>query len=413
MLTAWALLRLHDRATFGNALVVGFTAGFACLTRITALSFILPALVWIAMTRGGEERRGRLTYTATAFLVMAALVAPFLISCAIATGDPFFAINYHTGYYRFGENLPIDRPMTAAEYIRRKFAGHPLGTLDVAINGLFVRPFATSWQPFGIWLAGLPMLLPAAALAGLAMWPFSARGRLMLVLLVTSLVPYAFTWNISGGGEWRFTMHALPIFLIAAVYAIAVLIRAVRTRPSLRPFALPAAAVIAAAIAATALYMALPWFTVREAIANGEAANIMADRRGWVFYREDWSETHAEGLARVRVSRGARTTLHFPLPKKREYQVVIRVDPVAPERQNRLDVLFNSQLVRKIDLLWDPQRFGSYRLTLPADWVVVGENKLTLIPGTTVTAGSAGSRFTWLDPADVVGVRMWYLRVLD
>ena len=39
---------------------------------------------------------------------MGAVVAPYLISCAIATGDPLFAINYHTVYYRFAEQRPID-----------------------------------------------------------------------------------------------------------------------------------------------------------------------------------------------------------------------------------------------------------------------------------------------------------------
>jgi Dolichyl-phosphate-mannose-protein mannosyltransferase len=412
VLTAWALVRLHGRASFGHALLVGFTAGVACLTRITALSFILPALLWIAMAPG-QERRARLAYTATAFVIMTALVAPFLISCAIGTGDPFFAINYHTAYYRAGESLPFDRPMSAAEYIRQKFASHPVATFDVAINGLFVRPFAIKWGGFGFWAKSLTMLLPAAALAGLAMWPFSSRGRLMLVILVASLVPYAFTWNVAGGGEWRFTMHALPMFLVAAVYGVAALVGAWRTRPPLRLLALQAATVAAVAIAAIGLYIALPWFTAKEAVANGEAANIEADARGRVFYREGWSATHADGLAHVRVSLGERTTVHFPLPKKREYQVVLRVDPVAPDRQDRLDVLFNSRVVGRIRLLWDPARLGSYRMRLPAEWVVVGDNRLTLVPGTTVSAGSAGPGFAWLDPADIVGVRMWYLRVVD
>jgi hypothetical protein len=34
------------------------------------------------------------------------------------------------------------------------------------------------------------------------------------------------------------------------------------------------------------------------------------------------------------------------------------------------------------------------------------------LPDTTVTAESAGPRFAWLDPADRIGVRLWYLRVL-
>ena len=412
VLSAWALLRFHDRASFGNALLVGFTAGAACLTRITALSFILPAFLWIAMTSNGD-RRTRLTYVAAAVVIMTALVAPFLISCAIATGDPFFAINYHTVYYRFGESLPIDRPMSAAAYIGQKFARHPVGTLDVAINGLFVRPFATKWEPFAIWARGLAIGLPALALAGLAMWPFSARGRLMLVLLIGSLVPYAFTWNVGGGGEWRFTMHALPILLVAAVYAVAAVVRAARARPAMRPVVLRGAAVVAIAAIATAFYMALPWFTTKEAIANGEAVTIEAGARERVFYRQGWSETHAEGMVNVRVSRGARTSMHFPLPRKRGYEAVLRIDPIDPNRQDRLDLLFNSQLVGRIRLLWDPQRVGSYRVWLPAEWVIVGDNELTLIPGTTVTAGSAGRRFAWLDPADTVGVRVWYLRVME
>jgi Dolichyl-phosphate-mannose-protein mannosyltransferase len=412
LLSAWAMVRLHDRASFANALLVGVTAGAACLTRITALSFVLPALFWISMA-GRSERGARLAYGATALVIMTALLAPFLISCAIATGDPFFAINSHTSYYRFGEGLPIDQPMSVAEYLRLKFAHHPVAMLDVAVNGLFVRPFSTAWQPFDIWIRGLTAALSAAALAGLAMWPFSARGRLMLVMLVGSLVPYAFTWNIGGGGEWRFTMHVVPGFAVAATGAIAWALQAVRTRPAMRPIALRAAAIAAVSAAGLALYMALPWFTAREAIASGEAVTLEAGQRGRVFYRSGWSKPHAEGLATVRVSRDARASVHLPLPKKRSYEVVLRLDPVAPERQDRVEVLFNQQLVGRIRLTWDPQRVGAHRVFLPIEWVKVGDNELTLVPETTVTAGSAGARFAWLDPADTVGVRMWYVRVLE
>jgi 4-amino-4-deoxy-L-arabinose transferase-like glycosyltransferase len=412
LLSAWAMVRLYERASFGNALLAGFTAGAACLTRITALSFVLPALFWIAMA-GRSETRARLAYGATALVVMTALVAPFLVSCALATGDPFFAINYHTSYYRFGEGLPIDQPMSTAEYLRQKFARHPVATLEVAVNGLFVRPFNMAWDPFDIWIKGLAAALAAAALAGLAIWPFSARGRLMLIVLLGSLVPYAFTWNIGGGGEWRFTMHSVPIFAVAAASAIAAVLETVRTRPAMRPIAARAGAVAAASAAALALYIALPWFIAREAIARGEAVTLEADQRGRVFYRKGWSMAHTEGLATVRVSRDARTTVHLPLPTKRSYQVVLRVDPVAPERQDRVDVLFNQQLVGRIRLTWDPQRVGAHRVYLPIEWVKVGDNELTLIPEARVAAGSAGPRFAWLDPADTVGVRMWYVRVLE
>lgn len=412
LLSAWALLRFHDRASFANALILGITAGVACLTRITALSFVIPALIWI-LAAGTAGLRERLTHAGTALLILAALVAPFLLSCYIATGDPFFAINYHTSYYRHAEGIPIDQPMSASEYLRMKFARHPIGALDVGVNGLFVLPFAAKWQPFEIWVRGLSTILAAAALAGLALWAFTARGRLMLVIALTSLIPYAFTWNLGGGAEWRFTMHVYGIYIVAAIHTFASAIRAARTRPALRPLAVRAVAVAAVAAFAAATYMALPWFTVKEAIANGEAVTIEATNRARVFYRRGWSRSRAEGLANIRISRGARTTVHIPLPAKRPYDVVLRLDPVAPERQQRVSVLFNSQLVGRLGLTWDPQRVGAHRISLPAEWVKVGDNEITLVPETTVTAGSAGERFTWLDPADAIGVRMWYVRVLE
>ena len=77
-----------------------------------------------------------------------ALVAPFLISCAVATGDPFYAINYHTSYYRFGEGLPAEQPKSAASYLSGKLAGHPVRVLDTVLVGLSVQPFATKFHGY-------------------------------------------------------------------------------------------------------------------------------------------------------------------------------------------------------------------------------------------------------------------------
>jgi hypothetical protein len=207
-------------------------------------------------------------------------------------------------------------------------------------------------------------------------------------------------------------MHVLPIFLIAAVGAMAGVLRAARTRPPVRPLLLRAAAVATIAAVAAASYRALPWFTANEAIASGEPVTIDAGDRGGVFYRRGWSRPHAEGLANVRVSRAARASVHIPLPEKRPYEVVLRLDPVAPDRQDFVAVLLNGQLVGRIRLSWDPQRVGSHRVALPVEWVKIGDNEITLVPDTTVTAGSAGARFAWLDPTDTIGVRLWYVRVM-
>ena len=62
--------------------------------------------------------------------------------------------------------------------------------------------------------------------------------------------------------------------------------------------------------------------------------------------------------------------------------------------------------------LSNPERVGSYRLTLPRDIVTAGSNEIIVIPATMTTAGAAGDRFAWLAPDDPVGVRLWYVRVV-
>ena len=65
------------------------------------------------------------------------------------------------------------------------------------------------------------------------------------------------------------------------------------------------------------------------------------------------------------------------------------------------------------DRSFNPERVGSYRLRLPEAAVRVGDNALTLVPDTRVRAAAAGPRFAWLDPDMPLGVRFWYLRVLE
>jgi 4-amino-4-deoxy-L-arabinose transferase-like glycosyltransferase len=418
----WALVRFRQEATFGRALVLGVLGGLACLTRLTALLFIVPALVWIAIER---REHGRVLFerTAVAIALLTAIVAPFLISCAIATGDPFFAVNYHTGYYRHAEGLPADAPMSAVEYVREKIGRRPIETLDVAMVGLVVRPMERKWWPYDLWLRGLTSVLRWIAVAGLTLWLFNATGRFLLFVLLLALAPYAFTWNLGGGGEWRFTMHVYSIYLVAAVQALfdagafaAAAMRHWRRQEApafWRPVLWRGLLVAAVAAGAVKVYRDLPWLVKREAIAAGEAVNVEAGARDGVFFRDGWSEPHAEGAVTVRVSLTDRAALHFPLPQKRDYEVTLRVDPVAPGVQKVLTVLFNHQLIGRLQLSWNPERIGSYRLSLPAGWVRAGDNEVELIQEALVAAADAGPRFSWLDPASRLGVRVWYLRVLD
>ena len=64
VMSCYAFLRCVRAPTVANAILAGAIAGIACLTRITALSFLLPAimyLVWVHLDRaiGGRARRHR------------------------------------------------------------------------------------------------------------------------------------------------------------------------------------------------------------------------------------------------------------------------------------------------------------------------------------------------------------------
>lgn len=418
---AWAFLRVRKEPSATNALILGLCAGAACLTRITALSFVLPGLLVLAVDEGPPPRRDRLRATAIAVAMTILVVAPYLISCAISTGDPLIAINYHTVYYRHGEGMPTDQAMSATDYIAAKFAERPVATFDTGFLGLFVEPFTTKWRGLPPALSALRTPLVWSAAAGLLLLAFTPNGRLLLAVLFASLLPYAWTWNIGGGNAWRFTMHAYPIYIVAACYAItrvgvvAKALWAVRhtlpPRPTRTAIASAAAASAFAVVVIPAVYLFMPWLVVREAVRLGEDVNIETGPRDRMFYREGWSPPHDDGVV-VRVSRAERARVQIPLPERIPYELALRVDPIVPSVQQRLAVLFNGQFVARFDLTWNPERVGSYRLRVQPDQVRTGRNELTLVPDTLVTAGSAGPRFSWLPADEPIGLRLWYVRVL-
>ena len=165
LFSVWALLRLRARPSLANALVAGALCGISCLTRITAITFVVPAFLWLVIEHASTSRRERVKAVASAAAMLTIVVTPYLVSCAIATGDPLLAINYHTSYYRFAEAQPIDMPMSAAEYLRGKFVDRPIRTLDTGLNGLFVQPFITKWHGFNEWMSGFGSLVRAISVA--------------------------------------------------------------------------------------------------------------------------------------------------------------------------------------------------------------------------------------------------------
>ena len=420
VLSAWAFVRCRRDPSSAYAVLLGVATAGACLTRITALAFVLPGLGWLVVDGDVSARRQRTKAAAIATLALTVLVAPYLISCAIATGDPFYAIDYHTKFYRYGEGLPSEQPMSAAAYVTSKIAGRPIAAADTAMTGLVVQPFVIKWRGLDAWIGGIGRVLSWLAIGGLLVSVFFADGRMLLVVLFGSLLPYAFTWKVAGGGEWRFTMHAYPFYILAALSSVELGWRGAATlwrqpqrvttiawQPVARRLLLGTTIVALAC----AVYAVLPWFVVREAIARGDDVSIETGSRDSRFFGSGWSAPYADGL-RFRVSHSERSIIRIPLPSRRTYQVVLRLDPVAPDQQHRAVVLLNRQLLATLVLTWNPDRVGTYPLQLPSDKVRVGSNELTIVPDTLVPAASGGVRFATRDPADRLGVRLWYVRVL-
>ena len=209
VMTAWALVRLIRRPTLVRALLVGAIGGVAMLTRITSLLFLVPGIAAAAWLAPALSWRRRVGLALAASGLAAVLVAPYMVNCALAYGDPLYAINHHTRFYREREQVANYRePESAVRYAASEFAAHPVRTADTAIYGLTVFPFRTKFEGWGQSCRLLGPAVYALSAAGLFLFALCPIGRFLLLFLLVSLAPYAFTWRISGGGEWRFTAHA-------------------------------------------------------------------------------------------------------------------------------------------------------------------------------------------------------------
>jgi hypothetical protein len=242
--------------------------------------------------------------------------------------------------------------------------------------------------------------MSVAALAGLVLFAFSPAGRLLLLVLVTSLLPYAFTWEVPGGAEWRFTMHALPFYLIADWLAITRAVGALRPsflrdlparwRGRERRLALGAAAAVVLAAGAWVALCALSYLRVRESLRAGEPGVIAAGARDRFFFGSGWSRPVRRGFVTVRRAERGPAVVWLPLAGTGDHRLTMRADPDAPAAGRTLDVAVNGAPIARLALEWDEKRIGSYELMLPARLLREGRNRLELGPA---------------------GFVLWYLRI--
>jgi 4-amino-4-deoxy-L-arabinose transferase-like glycosyltransferase len=419
-LTAWALLKLRQRPTPMWGALAGVAAAGASLTRISAVSFVLPALMWLFVETRREKKAWR--SIAVAAFVCAALIAPYLINCARVYGDPFYAVNYHTIYYRAAELLPEDPSVGAYEYLSGKFRAQPIKTVDTMAQGLLTFPLMNKWDGFQDWSTAIGPVLLWCAAAGLFLALWSPAGRFLLMILTTSLLPYAITWSIGGGGDWRFTQHAYPFYLVFAFSAIAWACRtvyAVARDESARRSVLSwrvavRAATLVIAIAVWSLgYVMLPRAMYREALAAGEPVNIPGSERDAWLLEGAWSDPIRGGNVVARVALAEHVTVRLPMSPHTDYWLTLRLDPAETpdlEKQPFVTVYLNRRLLAILRLTRNPERVGTYRMRVLKD-AVRSLNRLDLVASHTVPAGEAGRHFATLPPATPVAFRFWYVRL--
>ena len=382
----WAWIRLGRRPTTRNAALAGVLSGGACLTRITTFSLIAAAIFWLLATKGAAVRRE----IAIAVVVMAGMVAPFLINCAIATGDPLYAINNHTEFYLKREGAADTTPISAVGYSLDKFESRPIAATDNALRGLFVYPFNNKWAGLDRWYPGIGAWLSYLAIAGLFAWLWFPEGRLLLVMLFGALVPFSMTWTVPGGAEWRLTLFAYAFYLIAAFWTIDSAVKFARAafRENEKPWRKltrkqviqPAAIVLAIFVMAGVWLVAAPYAIVNEALTHEGATMIVAGPRDRWFFVDGWSDLVSNGNVTARFAVKPAAILRIALPESRSYAVTLRLDPVDPSAapQHIVRLSLNGHHIDDIALSWNPDRIGQYDVTIPAGSFDPGTQDLEL-----------------------------------
>ncbi len=385
--SVWAWLRLARHPSHANTVLVGLLGGGACLTRITSVAFLAPAAFWLIATRGSDIRRKVLIATG----ITAALVAPFVINCAIATGDPLHAINHHTDFYLKREGAIEVKPTSAISYSVNKFASRPIAATDNAVRGVFVYPFANKWVGLDRWYPGLGTLLACLAIGGLIGWLWQPQGRFLLFIFLASLVPFSMTWTVRGGAEWRLTLFAYSFYLVAAVWLADRVVRLTLTllrerdsKPWSRfhpPQVMRATAVLLGLLAVAAGWpFVMPYAAARESLIHGDPVMIRAGQRDLWFFADGWSEAVVTSNVTTRSAVNSTASLRIVLPETRPYELLFRMDPVATlaDKPPTVRIAIDGHDLGDLVLSYNPERVSEYRLTIPAGIVPAGVHRLLL-----------------------------------
>lgn len=409
VLFAVACLRLHRRGSLGAGVLVGVVGAGACLTRITAITFVLPGLLAVMLSPAPGRRQGQAIAVLVAVTLVVALVAPFLASCWAVYGDPLYSINWHSAFYARRGHIETPSGPNAMELVWRQLGQNPLVTVDSVVRGFTHHPWVNQGTELGRHWGGLPAsVLRLLGLAGLLMWLWFTEGRLAVAVLAGSMVPFAFTWEVYSEG--RFTEHVAPFYMAAAAYAAVTPIRwaVARVRGShdgrvglcgAATRALASAGLVLAFFVGVAL---LPPLIVYQQLASGQPASVGGDPRVVIFMPREifffaangWSGPRTEGNFTFHDLEGARGRLRVPMSANYGYRCLVRLAPMSSRQDpGAVELRLNGWSgVTKAEPV--PDGVSRHWVTIPARVASTGLNDVELARAD----GSGGP------------LRLWYVR---
>jgi hypothetical protein len=350
------LVSLHLKPDRRGATLLGLAAGLTLLTRLSALTFLIPCLAAAVILPSPPPRGDRLRASAVVIFWMLLLAGPFMAACAFGYGDPFYAVNVHAAFYRRRAGLQGAGADSALSFLLQSRL--PWEFVETGFRGLTTVPFLNKWAGLGALLPGLGSVVRTLALAGLPVLLWRPGGALALLALGLSIVPYAWTWDIPGGGEWRFTLPAYAFYLLGAMLALQAAATGLlgAARAACRKETLRAGLrVVSTAIvlAASGLWTSrtLDWLRVKEAIRNGRSALIEVGPRAGRFFTSGWTFMGREDGSEAMEMNGPRARLRVPAARGRPLRVVLRLG-AGGKASSSVTVLAGAQSLARLTGPW-------------------------------------------------------------
>jgi hypothetical protein len=425
VMTAFALVRLSRRPSMARACATGAWAAGACLIRVSALSFVIPAFVYASIDGPRSGWRSRASHAVLALSVALLLVGPFLVNNAIKFGDPFYSVDFATEFYRGRAEAPVELPLAWGSSFLERIKGQPLTTVDSLGRGLTTYPIVDKWHGYAYLSHSFAAFLQAAAVAGVVVLLTFADGRIMLVVLFAALLPFAAIWETRTGSQWRFTLFAYPFYLIAACHLIRALLSLVFAESRHRlghlvcshPKRWAALAFLALALLAAVPEGRRAWYylLLREAAATQGAYSVVTGGGDGWFFGNGWHAPATAGKVTGRYSRGPVATMWIPGFASGISAMTFRMQACSADATPKRDVhaTVNGVEVGILPVVWDSERAREYEVRVPAEVPSLGWNRVDLTAdGSTVLEGGESCALG-ATPGQDIAFFLWYVRVVS